>query len=144
MVPPRSGWTTRTLPSEFVNSLIQCRRRSGQNCSLIPRMFIRIFGNSFAGCCRLGIFIFTASARTDSDPDAARCAGHRYGVHTHPLPIDVRFAASFFGFHNQRLQCFGGTTMLNIAHLQHVSQGTTCIRLHRRSSPILCKSERFL
>jgi hypothetical protein len=74
MGPPRSGWTTRTLPSEFMNSFTQCLQRSGQNCSLDLRMFISAFGNGLAGCRRLGAFISTASA---ADSFRSRCGSVR-------------------------------------------------------------------
>ena len=74
MGPPRSGWTTRTVPSEFVNSFIQGLPWSVQNCSLDLRMFIRVFGNGLAGCRRLEAFISTASA---ADSFRSRCGSVR-------------------------------------------------------------------
>jgi hypothetical protein len=73
-----------TLPSEFMNSFFQYLRRSGQNCLLDLRMFIRSSTMASQVVFVWGPSFLQPRQRTACDPDVARCAGHRNGVHTHP------------------------------------------------------------
>jgi hypothetical protein len=120
MGPPRSGWTTRTLPSEFVNSFIQCLRRSGQNCSLDLRMFIRVFGNGLVGCRRLGAFISTASAE---DSFRSRCGSVRKAPvwSSHASPV----AAPQVGQGTDNI-CFAVSSLVFIPKVCNVSPLLEC------------------
>jgi hypothetical protein len=153
MGTPRSGWTTRTLPSEFVDSFIQSLWRSGQNCSLDLSMFIRVFGNGLAGCRRVGGFISTASAE---DSFRFRCGSVRraplYSSHAFPD------AAPQVGQRTDKI-CFAVSSLVFIPKDCNVSPLLECsillifnllagqavfIRLRRPFTSILCKSEHFL